>query len=369
MSSLEKRFAAEHGVICDLPDELFGYFGWPSIARTGSGKLIAAASGLRWGHVCPWGKTVLFTSDDRGATWSRPRIVNDTPLDDRDAGIVSLGGEKLLLTWFTSDTKNITDVDSAREDIRDQWRIAIDAIPDSVREKWRGAWVRTSVDGEAWSDYLRSPVNTPHGPILLANGDLLYFGKQWWIPGDTEQREHVGDIRAALSTDNGHTWTELGSVPLPDDVQVSNLHEPHVVELESGKLVGMIRYEHRGEGAYESFSLLQTESKDGGKTWSEAHYTGIYGSPPHLIRHSSGAVVCVYGYRREPYGQRIMISRDDCRTWDANWIIRDDGPDGDLGYPASVELEDGRIMTAYYQHPVAGQKNCALLYSIWELPE
>ena len=364
------RVDAIHGTICDLTGEKFGYFGWPSVARTDSGRMYAVASGLRWGHVCPWGKTVLFTSEDGGATWSRPRVVNDTPLDDRDAGIISLGGEKVLLTWFTSDTKNIADVEHAPEEIRDEWRAAIDAIPDSVRAKWRGSWVRTSVDGEAWSDFIRAPVNTPHGPIRLASGDLLYFGKQWWMPGMGDPMEHVGDMRAAISRDDGYTWKELGSVPLPPEVSPKNLHEPHVVEASSGRLIAMIRYEHSGDAkAYESFSLVQSESDDGGKTWSEAHHTGVYGSPPHMIRHSSGAIVCVYGYRREPFGQRAMISRDDGQTWQSDLIIRDDGPVGDLGYPGSVELPDGRIYTVYYQKPAKDVKNCALMFSIWRLPE
>ena len=33
-------------------------------------------------------------------------------------------------------------------------------------------------------------------------------------------------------------------------------------------------------------------------------------------------------------------------------IIRSDGKDGDLGYPSSVQLSDGRILTVYYFHPL-----------------
>ena len=42
-----------------------------------------------------------------------------------------------------------------------------------------------------------------------------------------------------------------------------------------------------------------------------------------------------------------MISTDDGQTWEQAIVLRDDGPDGDLGYPASVELADGSILTAY----------------------
>jgi hypothetical protein len=31
-------------------------------------------------------------------------------------------------------------------------------------------------------------------------------------------------------------------------------------------------------------------------------------------------------------------------------VIRDDGATSDLGYPASVQLEDGRVLTVYYHN-------------------
>ncbi|NLF60592.1 MAG: exo-alpha-sialidase, partial [Lentisphaerae bacterium] len=90
-------------------------------------------------------------------------------------------------------------------------------------------------------------------------------------------------------------------------------------------------------------------------------------SPPHALRHSSGAIVCVYGYRLAPYGQRAMISRDHGMTWQHDIILRDDGPDNDLGYPASVELPGGDLLTVYYQKLNRGEK-CSLLYTRWQLP-
>ena len=34
-------------------------------------------------------------------------------------------------------------------------------------------------------------------------------------------------------------------------------------------------------------------------------------------------------------------------------VLRDDAPNGDLGYPASVELEPGVVLTVYYQPDVS----------------
>ena len=359
---VDKRVSSEHGIICRMQGEKFGYFGWPSIARMEDGTLIVASSGLRTGHICPWGKTVINISHDDGKTWTWPRIINDLPIDDRDAGVVSLGGDKLLVSWFTSDTREYAGNPYNIED----WISTLSQWSDELVDKWFGSWVILSDDrGDTWSKPFRSPVTAPHGPILLADGDLLYLGK-----GFTRLRRE-GHVMAARSSDGGQTWNIAGTVPLYKGTGPDNYHEPHVVELPSGKLVGIIRVqnfnpEDREAGLIE-FSMFKTESTDGGKTWTTAEPTGVLGSPPHLIRHSSGVLVCVYGYRAPGFGQRVMFSKDDGVTWDSDWIIRDDGPDSDLGYPASVEMSDGSILTIYYQK-VPGDNLCSLLWSRWKLP-
>lgn len=369
-----KKVQAEHGIICRLPQDPFGYFGWPSIARQADGTLVAACSGLRAAHVCPWGKTVLFTSQDHGRTWSEPEIVNDSLIDDRDAGIVSLGSQRLLLSWFTSDTRFYRKNDDwIRRDmgqaLYEQYIAKIESWTDSEVGDCLGSWVRLSEDGHTWGDRISVPLTTPHGPILLPGGDLLYFGKAVVNGLNYHRYHHSGGIQAALSQDGGRNWTILGTVPLPEDTEPDNYHEPHLVALPSGRLIGHIRYQHSARVKnHEPFTIFQTESDDGGRTWTTARPTGAPGSPPHLLYHSSGSVVCVYGHRQQPYGEQAMISRDDCATWEQGIILRDDGVDGDLGYPASVELDDGSILTIYYQKYKEGEKP-SLLWTRWSLPD
>ena len=101
-----EKLDAEHGVICSMPDDRFGYFGWPSVGRLGDGTLLAGASGMRSQHVGPYGRSTIFISRDGGQSWSSPRVVNDTPLDDRDVGVTPLGGQKVLISWFSSDHRD-----------------------------------------------------------------------------------------------------------------------------------------------------------------------------------------------------------------------------------------------------------------------
>ena len=82
-----------------------------------------------------------------------------------------------------------------------------------------------------------------------------------------------------------------------------------------------------------------------------------------------GRLLVSYSIRRAPFGQRACLSRDDGKTWDyANEIVlRDDAPNGDLGYPASVQLDDDTLLTVYYQRDNATEKPC-LMATHWRLP-
>ena len=183
-----------------------------------------------------------------------------------------------------------------------------------------------------------------------------------------------GAIAAMNSTDGGATWNELGEVPLLPGTREGNYHEPHLAELPDGKLVGMIRIEEcEGTPALKEsevvhFSMVQTTSVDGGKTWTTGEPLNFHGCPPHLMVHSNGTLICAYGRRQEPYGERVMISRDGGDSWDYDYVLRDDGPDTDLGYPSTVELRDGSLLTMYYQKSDKVEDKCSLLWSRWQLP-
>gem|GEM_PF-5872266 len=66
----------------------YHYCGWPTVARRKNGQLLLVCSGGRVAHVCPFGRVELLTSDDNGETWTWPRVLLDSAIDDRDAGVL-----------------------------------------------------------------------------------------------------------------------------------------------------------------------------------------------------------------------------------------------------------------------------------------
>ena len=373
-----QRIEAEHGIVASYPADFFGYFGWPTVARMADGTLVVGASGLRNAHVCPFGRTIICVSTDDGESWTPPAVVNDFPIDDRDAGVCSPGRDTLLISWFSSDTRISPDIVDYElwDDHRkvSAYRDGLRRISDDTAKSRSGYWIRVSRDrGESWDQPVRVALTAPHGPIVLSDGRIFFFGK-----GDLKELADSTrlnlKIGAMVSDDTGHSWTTLGTVPLAPGTDENNYHEPHVVEIAPGHLLGLIRVQDWKEKCglekigEVSFSMGQTVSRDGGQTWSAVELLGFHGSPPHVFKHSSGTLVCTYGYRKEPYGERVMLSEDDGEAWTYHYVLRDDGPDSDLGYPSSVELADRSILTVYYQKIGSPVEKSSLQWSRWRLP-
>ncbi len=352
-----------HSVVYRAPSgNPLNYFGWPTVAKLDSGKLVVGASGFRAAHVCPFGMTVLWESSDDGASWSKPVILNNSAADDRDAGIVPLGGGDYLVSWFTSD---VSDYIEWYDPIK-PYRAVLEGWDKTAIARAIGSYVRrVNADG-SFGPATAVQVSAPHGPIRLADGRLFYLGVPFGrldAEGKVEfKQEYFGvqELLALESRDQGATWRALGKVPpVAADLQI---YEPHAIELADGRILGAIRVEP-------GLSTWLVESADGGMTWSEPRRAVESGSPPHLFRHSSGAIVLSYGYRQEPFGQRAVVSRDEGATWGEELIIRADGLGGDLGYPSSVELADGSILTVCYQALPEDDGACSILASTWRLPE
>jgi len=369
-------------VICKQPGR---YIGWPTIGKMPDGELLAVFSGDRDAHVDPFGKTLLIRSGDNGRTWDEPERINDTPLDDRDAGICICTDGTIVVSWFTSHYKEETYMRWAAPGEEARWRQKIRSVSTADIRQWAGDtdvngrytlghWTRRSTDrGRTWEDPVRVPPTAPHGPIVLSDGRLMFVG----IEGMQRRREKQGSILAAESTDQGRTWSTIGRTNMypeyhgDDPAGYAYLCEPHVVELAAPRLLAMARYEQRPTPKGRLPALLwQFTSNDGGHTWTEPRPTNILGKPPHLIKLRDGRILVTYGYRHEPYGQRACLSLDGGRSWDYDneIILRDDAPSGDLGYPASVQLDDDTILTAYYQQERPAEKTC-LMATHWQLTD
>lgn len=316
------------------------YHGWPTLGQRKTGELLAVYSGGREDHVCPFGRVELIRSNGNGEFWSWPEVIMDSPIDDRDAGICETSAGSLLVTTFTSLAyQNVMKKASAWPAERvARWNAVNRRGTAQQFQSLLGTWMLRSTDGGmTWSKPYQVPVNSPHGPTSLLNGHLLYVGKKLWEPG-----QKVGVCR---SIDDGQTWNWISDIPARPGDRVEDYHELHAIESADHRVIVHIR-NHNQQNKGET---LQCESSDGGKTWTVPHSIGVWGLPSHLLRLRNGALLVSYGYRRAPFGNQARISHDHGKTWSEPLTISADGAGVDLGYPSTVELSDGKLLTVWYE--------------------
>lgn len=319
----------KQGIVASRPKQMYA---WPGITIAANGDIIIAASERKF-HCCPYGREVIIRSKDNGESWSLPQEVYNSELDDRDANLLTLPDGTMILTFFSSAAF------TESQYILPEWEKRSKRITQKLIDEVAGYWLLRSFDGGyTWEkEPHRMPFGAHAGPTALSDGSLIYLG------------DSNGRMFGAKSTDNGVSWKVLGEISYtkPEGDCSFNLNENHVLEISPGKLVALFR---AGSNVEENNQWTwQATSNDNGLTWSMPQKT-LFGVPPHLLRLKSGAVLCSYSHRKEPFSIRAVLSYDECKSWDIENIITlyqwTDWPD--MGYPVSVEINPNEILTVFY---------------------
>ena len=211
---------------------------------------------------------------------------------------------------------------------------------------YHGLYVHRSSDGGRTYETLRVATGpyrdgfTRAGARVLADGRLAYVVTEHHPP-------HNRFTYLLLSADDGVTW---GPPQVVLDDPGLQFGEPDLLEVAPGELLCVLRDSMR------TGFLHTCRSSDCGATWSAPEQTPIDGFPGQLVLLADGRVLCTYGRREPPYGIRACLSADGGRSWlmQQEIVLRDDLPNGDLGYPTSVEYAPGRLFTIYYGQDGAG---------------
>jgi hypothetical protein len=307
----------------------------------------------------------MMVSHDDGTTWQWPQTLLDGPSDDRDAGVMETARGTLLVTTFTSLAYESSLNNAAKKepgtpgawaaDRLNRWQLAHNRLSAEQRQKELGEWMIRSTDGGiTWSSRCPTIVNSPHGPTQLSDGRLLYAGKELWTK--------EGRIGVCESSDDGQTWKWLAEFPTRPGDSKKIYHELHAIESADGRVIAHIRNENKTDYG----ETLQSESTDGGRTWSQPHTIGVWGLPSFLTRLRDGRLLMSYGHRRAPLGNQARISQDHGRTWSEPLIVSGDGAKGDLGYPSTVELADGTLLTIWYEQ-MQDSKQAVLRQARWSI--
>ncbi len=154
-----------------------------------------------------------------------------------------------------------------------------------------------------------------------------------------------GRVGVCESLDDGVTWKWLSDIPIRQGDSAKEYHELHAAQADDGTIICHIRNHNRPNAG----ETLQCESSDGGRTWTEPHPIGVWGLPSHLLRLKDSRLLMSYGHRRAPFGIQARLSKDNGKSWGEPMLLTTDGITGDLGYPSTVECDDGTLVTVWYE--------------------
>jgi hypothetical protein len=111
------------------------------------------------------------------------------------------------------------------------------------------------------------------------------------------------------------------------------------------------------------------DSTDSGATWTAARkLTPVNAHPADLCALGDGRLLMTVGNRIGPFGVVCLVSDQNGEfDWQNRFAIVNDALTRDCGYPSSVLLKDGRVLTVYYatkvkDHPEWGVHCGAVVY-------
>jgi hypothetical protein len=322
---------------------------WPNLTLLRDGSIIATifnqpCHGFWEGDVECWG------SEDQGRTWKlRGTPALHAPTTNRmnvSAGLNRNGDFIVLASGWSK------------------------RLPIGQPHNHEGAvclqpWASRSSDGgRTWEVTKSFPVAPeadmteviPFGDILLASdGSLCTSG---YAGGLGKRDANYNSAYFFRSRDDGRTWGEgvfIGK---------GNYNETTPLHLGNGRWLAAARTVDQ-QGQLHLFT-----SQDDGRTWSFSHPISLAAQhPASLLRLADGRILLTYGNRcKGHYGIDVRISDNEGKTWYAPCQLVD-VKSHDLGYPSTVQLADGKMVTAYYCGGTAYHARYHMGSVVWELKE
>lgn len=321
---------------------------------------------------------VVMESSDNGETWQMIRdgfqsTFDGRPGEIRSVELAEIGPGKLMafLTWFDRSGGDGS-LYSEQSDSLVPSRLIVAHSRDG---------------GRTWGDY-RVIDTAPYegcsatGPIIgLPNGTWLLafesFGKrEQALPTDGGQARPTLHGALAVTTADGRSFNPPSTIA-EDPQQRKYFWDQRLAYCpRRRRMVGMFwTYDRQAES---DLPIHIAWGGPDGKSWDVPRSTGISGQivQPVLLgdgrlpaRRPAGGLA-FYVHRNPPGSMRLVASEDDGETWDVSGelvvyrspLARERGTDGEhdfgdywedmgtwtFGHPACVQLDDSRLLLAYY---------------------
>ncbi len=197
-------------------------------------------------------------------------------------------------------------------------------------QTWNGGKVRSNDGGRTWGgkEYLPAGVYGPikNKPLVLADGTI--------VSGTSVETDYAWTAWVERSTDNGKSWTKHGPIVYPGEAH--GIIQPAMAMI--GKTMRMYLRSTTKIG-YITFA----DSKDGGKTWSDAKATTLPNpnSGIDTVTLKDGRTVLIYNHTKKGRSPLNISVTKDGEKW-SEPIVLESEP-GEYSYPAIIQAADGNI--------------------------
>ena len=301
---------------------------WPNLTMMPDGAITALIFN-KPSHGLEEGNAVCYASEDGGRTWK----YMGTPAPNKP------GTNRMnLAAGLSNDGSLVTLVSGwGGEGFREY------ILPNVVS--------RSQDNGRTWTR--KGSVELPEGePIIIPFGDIIRLGGKklaasayGYVKGRKSNSAYL-----LFSYDDGYTWGEAAPMGIFGDKpgEYNDFNEVATLRIRPDRWLAAARTNR-------SSDLELIVSEDEGKTWqvpetlSKGTISRRYEHPAHLLELNDGRILLTYGIRWGTQGIGARVSDDEGKTWSAPMVVISHGGT-DSGYPASVQLEDGTIVTAYYSN-------------------
>ena len=339
------------------------YAAFPSIVRRPDGELLVAfrrapdrrllgEQGIT--HTDPNSQLVLVRSGDSGKTWGRePQLIFAHPFGgSQDPCLVQLRDGAILCSsyaWAQSRPDAIARLKQPTARAGDFVFLGGYLMRSRDGGKsWQGPIIPPPCPGEVNLDLFGKTVSAYNRGAMCEGKDGRLY---WVVPASSANAPLRTGTHLLISADKGETWTY--SCPVAQDEKIV-FNETSLYETPKGALVAFVRTE-----GFDDHTVM-ARSNDRGRSfqWQDA---GFQGHPHHAIRLPDNRVLLVYGYRHRPFGIRARVLEAECADVGTaeEIVLRDDGGNGDLGYPWATMVSKNRALVVYYFNRSDGTRHIA----------